>query len=595
MNVIEKMRNKGIVPRAALYARFSSDNQREESIDAQLRAMHEYCKRYGMVVVQEYCDRAKSATTDDRPEFLQMIHDAKENRFDFVVVHKLDRFSRDRYDSAFYKKELKKNNVSLVSVLENLDDSPERIILESVLEAMAEYYSKNLAREVMKGMKESALQCRAVGGRPPYGYQVNPVTHRFEINEAEADAVRMIFQNVADGIGYQEIITRLNGLGYRTRLGNPFGKNSLTEILRNERYRGIYIFNRAVSHNANHKRNNHVSKSEDEIIRIPGGMPWIVDDKTFDRVQAMLKSRKRKETRHDAKETYLLTGKVFCGLCGSSYHGTRHFSGRNKTLQVSYTCGKKHNQGNLHCHNKDINRSYLDDFIIKQVGKIIFNEKRIPQLIETYYSSRGEFCDEGEKSLKKLNFSLKSAGQKIQNIVNVIAQTGSPALLETLNALEDEKQKLTRQIDVEKNRMKADELNEHEIIAAYHMAQELYHNGTLPQRKQLINLYVKRVLVYPEYVEIELNNVPSNLLKPDSNNESLPTEKGGEGNPVNVEKWPRYAEMSASKMKRTPLTVVEARGVEPLSEDIFTQVSPSASARLKISSMRRRAAGFACR
>lgn len=115
MTTVEKLRSQGVIPKAALYARFSSDNQREESIDAQLRAMHEYCKRYGMVVVQEYCDRAKSATTDDRPEFLRMVDEAKEGKFDFIVVHKLDRFSRDRYDSAFYKKELKKNNVALVS------------------------------------------------------------------------------------------------------------------------------------------------------------------------------------------------------------------------------------------------------------------------------------------------------------------------------------------------------------------------------------------------------------------------------------------------------------------------------------------------
>lgn len=239
MTAVEKLRSQGVIPKAALYARFSSDNQREESIDAQLRAMHEYCKRYGMVVVHEYCDRAKSATTDARPEFLQMIQDAKENKFDFVVVLNSTAFRATDM-------ELKKNNVALVSVLENLDDSPESIILESVLEAMAEYYSRNLAREVMKGMKESALQCRSVGGRPPYGYKVNPATHKFEINEEEADAVKLIFEQVADGVGYQEIITQLNRLGYKTRLGNPFGKNSLTEILRNERYKGIYIFNRAV-------------------------------------------------------------------------------------------------------------------------------------------------------------------------------------------------------------------------------------------------------------------------------------------------------------------------------------------------------------
>lgn len=143
----QKTNCRGVIPKAVLYARFSSDNQREESIEAQLCAIHEYCERKGIVILHEYCDRAKSATTDNRPEFLQMISDAKNDEFDFVIVHKLDRFSRNRYDSAHYKKELKKAGVSVLSVLENLGDSPESIILESVLEGMSEYYSKNLARE----------------------------------------------------------------------------------------------------------------------------------------------------------------------------------------------------------------------------------------------------------------------------------------------------------------------------------------------------------------------------------------------------------------------------------------------------------------
>ena len=137
-----------------------------------------FCEKSGITVVREFCDHAKSATTDDRPEFQNMIDSAKGGDFDLAIVHKLDRFSRNRYDSAYYKRELKKCGVTLMSVLENLDDSPESIILESVLEGMSEYYSKNLAREVMKGMRESAMECRYVGGFIPYGFQVNKETHK---------------------------------------------------------------------------------------------------------------------------------------------------------------------------------------------------------------------------------------------------------------------------------------------------------------------------------------------------------------------------------------------------------------------------------
>src|SRR5699024_7570062 len=159
--------------KAVAYARFSSDNQREESISAQIRAINEYAKNNNILMINTYIDEARSATTDDRPQFQRMIKDSANKSFDYVIVHKLDRFSRDRYDSAIYKRTLKNNGIRVLSVLENLDSSPESIILESVLEGMSEYYSKNLAREVKKGMKENALKCKFNGGTPPLGYDIN--------------------------------------------------------------------------------------------------------------------------------------------------------------------------------------------------------------------------------------------------------------------------------------------------------------------------------------------------------------------------------------------------------------------------------------
>ena len=170
--------------KAASYCRYSSDNQREESIQAQSRAIKEYANKEKIQIVKIYTDEARSATTDNRPGFLQMIKDSEMRIFDLVLVHKLDRFARNRYDSAFYKRELKQNGVKLKSVLENLDDSPESIILESVLEGMNEYYSANLSREVMKGMKETALQCKHTGGKPPLGYDVAK-DKTYVINEQE--------------------------------------------------------------------------------------------------------------------------------------------------------------------------------------------------------------------------------------------------------------------------------------------------------------------------------------------------------------------------------------------------------------------------
>jgi site-specific DNA recombinase len=516
MNVIEKLKSRGVVPRAALYARFSSDNQREESIEAQLRAMHDYCGRNGVTVVREFCDHAKSATTDDRPEFQNMIDSAKNGGFNLAIVHKLDRFSRNRYDSAYYKRELKKCGVTLLSVLENLDDSPESIILESVLEGMSEYYSKNLAREVMKGLRESALECRYVGGFIPYGFVVDEKTHKYLLSEHEADAVRMAFRDVANGVGYSEVLTHLNDMGYRTRLGNPFTKSTLFEMLRNEKYNGIYVYNRASSKNESGHRNNHLNKPEDEMIRIPGGMPRVVDEDTFARVQNIMDGRKRVGLHKSSLENYLLTGKLFCGLCGHRYVGNRQWSGRGKGKFVSYRCGHRHDTGSTHCENKDVSRLYLEDFILKRIGEIIFDEARIPALIQVYYDSCGDLIGEAAEHLRSLRQNLKVTEERIANVVNVITATGSAALAQSLEELEQSREVLRIQIKDEESGLVTRKIDEEEIVAAYRRAKELYESRELPELRQIINLYLDEVIVYPEYVEIRMNNIPGSHIPPDA-------------------------------------------------------------------------------
>lgn len=194
MSLLERLRKQaqsGHIS-AALYARFSSDNQRNESIDAQVRAIKEFAKANDIMIIAEYIDRAKSATTDDRPDFQRMISDSSKGNFQLIIVHKLDRFARNRNDSIAYRMKLQRNKVALLSVLEPFDeDRPETILLQSVIEGMNEFYSRNLAREVKKGLKENALKCKHTGGYPPLGYDVDKNTHQLVINEYEAEAVRL--------------------------------------------------------------------------------------------------------------------------------------------------------------------------------------------------------------------------------------------------------------------------------------------------------------------------------------------------------------------------------------------------------------------
>lgn len=312
---------KPATKRAVAYARFSSSNQREESIDAQKRAINAFAEQHGYTIVQYYTDSAKSATTDNRPEFQKMINEAPLLKVEAVLVHKLDRFSRDRYDSAIYKHNLRKNGIKIVSVLENFDDTPESVILESLLEGMAEYYSRNLARETMKGLKENAYNARHNGGKPPLGFDVDPKTHKYIVNEDEALIVRKIFKMYLEGQSYKEIVDYMNSHNCRTKSGKPYSRSSIRDILHNEKYTGVYIFNLRSSKDTDGKYNSRKHKSDEEIVRIEGEMPCIIDKDTFNRVQAIFDVRKRTSGAFSSKHRYLLSSKMTCGECGSRYVG----------------------------------------------------------------------------------------------------------------------------------------------------------------------------------------------------------------------------------------------------------------------------------
>ena len=274
--------------RGVIYARYSSDNQREESIEGQLRENTAYAKKNGIEIVGTYIDRAVSAKTDNRPEFQRMIKDSAKKGFDVVIVWKLDRFARNRFDSARYKAALKKNNVRVISATEAISEGAEGIILESVLEGMAEYYSAELAEKVTGGMTENALKCKFNGGTLPYGYMVGEDQH-LQVNPAQAPVVIEMFRRYAGGESMTSIIEDLNARGIRTSRGNRFDKNSLSRIFANRKYIGEYKFRDVV---------------------VPNGVPAIVSEDLFQRVAVRTKQNQHAQGKSKAPETYILTTKA---------------------------------------------------------------------------------------------------------------------------------------------------------------------------------------------------------------------------------------------------------------------------------------------
>ena len=203
---------------AVIYARYSSSNQTEASIEGQMRECNEYAKKNDINIVGTYIDRARSATTDNRPDFKKMIKDSSNKKFDAVIVWKLDRFARNRYDSAKYKATLKKNGVKVISITEHISDDPNGIILESMLEGMAEYYSKELSVKVIRGRTENALKCKSIGGNISIGYVIDK-NQFYQINPLTAPAVLEAFQSYSEGKTMKEIAEELNGKGIRTTKG----------------------------------------------------------------------------------------------------------------------------------------------------------------------------------------------------------------------------------------------------------------------------------------------------------------------------------------------------------------------------------------
>lgn len=222
---------------AVIYCRYSSDSQTEQSIEGQLRVCEEYAQKNNILILDTYIDRAMTGTNDNRPDFQRMIKDSSRKEWNFILVYKLDRFSRNKYESAIHKKTLKDNGVKVLSAMENIPDTPEGIILESLLEGMNVYYSAELSQKVKRGMRETRLKGFYQGGGLPYGYKV--VDRKVVIDETKAETVRFMYDSYSKGVTVKTMIAELTAKGILYK-GKPFAPNTVYGILGNEKYSGSY-------------------------------------------------------------------------------------------------------------------------------------------------------------------------------------------------------------------------------------------------------------------------------------------------------------------------------------------------------------------
>ena len=457
-----------------LQAAETLDNQREESIEGQIRECTAYAEKNGITIVKHYIDRAISAKTDNRPEFQQMIKDSDKKLFDIVLVWKLDRFARNRYDSARYKTQLKKNGVKLMSATEIISEGPEGIILESVLEGYAEYYSADLSEKVIRGMTENALKGKFTGGAIPFGYIIN-ADHRFEIDPLTAPFVAETFQRYNDGQTMREIRDWLNEKGVKNQRGGLMTFNTIQHMLNNRRY---------------------IRELKYRNVLIPDAILSIVSAELFNDVQEKMLKNKKAPARRKAEDDSLLTTKLFCGYCGALMFGE---SGTSRTGEVHryYKCAtaKKHKG----CKKKTVRKQWLEDLVVNQTMQLVKDDAAMESIIAKVM----ELQNKENTNIPLYEKQLRDAESGIQNMLNAI-QAGilTSSTKERLEQLEETKRELEARIAEEK--LAKPKVTE-EFIRFWLRRFRKLDMSLKDQRQALVDTFINAIYLYDDKVLITFN------------------------------------------------------------------------------------------
>lgn len=418
--------------KALIYARYSSLNQREESIDAQLRAVHEYATKNDIEILRTYADEAQSGKNDQRDEFQQMIEAIMlgDVQIDMILVHKFNRFARDTFDSAIYKRKLKDIGVRVVSVTQPIDDSPEGAMLERFLEAIDEYYSANLALEVKKGLRENALKGQKVGGKIPLGYDMGEDGF-YTVNEEEAALVRRIFDDFANGISKSKICYSLNCEGFKSKQGGFFRITTIADMLKNEKYIGIFKY----------------KISKQETITVDNVVPAIIEKDVWRVVQDKMKTRTK--PRQNKVNHYALTGKAFCLSCGSSISGV----GGGKKLKSGerlwyYECTGKTSQKNG-CTSRKINKKWIENAIVSEILKAAFDENTLTKIASLAFAEIQKTASQPVRNIDKVRRQLKENAEEQLQLARLFMKSKlTMSILEAEEErLADEKFELERKLD----------------------------------------------------------------------------------------------------------------------------------------------------
>lgn len=463
---------------AVIYARYSSHSQTEQSIEGQLRDAYEYANREGLTVIGEYIDRAKSARTDSRASFQRMLSDAGKKQFQVVIVWKLDRFARNRAESAINKLKLKKCGVRVVSVKQNITDSPEGIILEGLLESMDEYYSANLAANIKRGQRESVEKGQFCGGSVPYGFKA--VDKRLVANEKTAPHLVYYMERFAAGEEEAEIIAELRRRGAKTARGELVTAKTFARVRKNPACIGKYMY------------------GGKEVV---GCAERLVSDEVFRLVCERVAANARAPARSKAPVEYLLQGKAFCGHCGTPMTGE---SGRGKggAIYRYYSCSARKRKHT--CSKRNEKKDPVEWFVVEQTLEYVLTPARAAAVAKAVVAEYDKEFDASKA--EEYERVVKRIDRELDNLVDALAEAPKIAhkkIYEKMELLEA--QKIDAETDLAQLRIAQEvRITEPEVRA---WLREICKGDPADPafRKRIIDIFINAVYLYDDRIIVFYN------------------------------------------------------------------------------------------
>ena len=463
---------------AVIYARYSSNSQTEQSIEGQLRVCQQFAQQNDLLIVDTYIDRAMTGTNDNRAAFQKMLADSKKRQFEYVIVYKLDRFARNKFEAVNNRQKLKENGVRLISAMENIPDTPEGNLMESLLEGFNQYFSEELRQKVNRGLKESWIKGNATGGNGLFGYDI--VNKKYVVNAYETQIVQEIFTKYAQGYKAVAIVKDLQARGAKRKNGKLIDIKYVYYILHNERYTG---------------KVEHHGIIYDKIF------PQIISDELWLAVNAINEDNKIAPSRKKEIFDYILSGKLVCGDCKRRMSGE---SGTSHTgdIHYYYLCTSRRKK-KLPCTTKAVTKQYLEDLVIHATNVILNSEENIRIVAENMYKTH-EKETKDSTILKLLLKQRQDVQKKIDNFIKAIEQGIITEQTKTrLKELEQEILQIDFDIDREKQRNYT--FLSVENIIEFLQSKVFADTDDIKVRKLIVNTFIREIIYYPDKIIITYN------------------------------------------------------------------------------------------